>query len=290
MPWYGLALLAALFTASQATLLRRWFSDLSTAHMAAIPLVCGLPVFAVSLAATPVPDLQDGFWMVFWITQPVNAVGFALHMRAIRVSPLSLTMPYLALTPALVMLTGRAVLGEMPNAWGALGVLCIACGSYILHIEPGRGGGALAPLKAFAREPGSRCMLGAATIYALASVLGKKCVLLSSPQFFAMLFHTVFAAAGVLALALCCGLPLAALRRHPVAGLCSGLCFGAEALAHNMAIALAKAAYMIAIKRFSVVLSVLFGHLFLHERNLRSRLTGAALMFAGAAIIGLAGN
>lgn len=46
---------------------------------------------------------------------------------------------------------------------------------------------------------------------------------------------------------------------------------------------------MIAIKRLNGLFGVLFGWLFFHEDNIRSRLAGALLMSAGAALIVLFG-
>ena len=42
-----------------------------------------------------------------------------------------------------------------------------------------------------------------------------------------------------------------------------------------------KVAYMVAVKRSSLLVSVVIGRVFFEERGLRRRLPGAALMFAG---------
>jgi uncharacterized membrane protein len=55
-------------------------------------------------------------------------------MKAIRVSPLSLTLPYLAFTPAFMIFSGYVFLNEMPNLWGIAGiVLTCAGGLFFIH-------------------------------------------------------------------------------------------------------------------------------------------------------------
>ncbi len=47
------------------------------------------------------------------------------------------------------------------------------------------------------------------------------------------------------------------------------------------AMSLARVAYMIAIKRSGLLIGSVYGFIFFRERNIRERLSGAALMFAG---------
>ena len=68
-----------------------------------------------------------------------------------------------------------------------------------------------------------------------------------------------------------------------------GLVNGLMILCHMTAISLAIVPYVIAVKRTSTLLSVLWGGWLLGEAGLRQRLTGAAVMFAGLLLIVLPG-
>ncbi|MEZ4551110.1 MAG: hypothetical protein R2860_06745 [Desulfobacterales bacterium] len=46
-----------------------------------------------------------------------------------------------------------------------------------------------------------------------------------------------------------------------------------------------KAAYMVSVKRLSIVFGVIFGGLVFREENFPMRLLGAVLMFSGAVVI-----
>jgi uncharacterized membrane protein len=64
----------------------------------------------------------------------------------------------------------------------------------------------------------------------------------------------------------------------------------ASILCHFHGIEQAPAAYLIAVKRTSLLFSVLYGGLWLGEGQLASRLAGAAVMMAGVILISLWGS
>ncbi|GIL72953.1 hypothetical protein Vretimale_4599 [Volvox reticuliferus] len=63
-----------------------------------------------------------------------------MYQRAIQLSPLSLTIPYLAFTPAILIATAYVFLGELPSPGGLLGVCVVAMGGYLLNMKAGGGG------------------------------------------------------------------------------------------------------------------------------------------------------
>jgi uncharacterized membrane protein len=148
-------------------------------------MIYSLPLLVLTLPFVPVPPLDSIFFGAFLISLPINGIGFFLHLRAIQVSPLSLTLPYLSFTPVFMILTGTLVLDEMPNAPGIFGI----------------------------------------------------CIIL-----------------------------------------------------HAFAISLAKAAYMISVKRLSVIIGLIYGGVIFKEKNLAVRTIGTLLMVAGAVVITLWGK
>ena len=108
-------------------------------------------------------------------------------MKAIKVSPLSLTIPFLSFTPVFMILTGFLVLGEVPNKWGVFGIGFVVAGSYALHSAEVTHG-YLAPFRAIFKEPGSWLMLIVSLLYSVLAVLGKKAIQHSSPVFFGFFF------------------------------------------------------------------------------------------------------
>lgn len=290
MLWLSLAFLTAFFSASEAAYLKRYFSGLRPMELGAVPLLYGLPYFFVALLFLPVPELKPGFWWTLLVLYPFHAGGFLFLYWAISTAPLSLTMPYLATTPAFILLSGYLILGEVPNFLGGLGVIVIVIGGYVLNYDPKAKTDLLEPFRAIFRDVGALRALAAALLFSMAAVLGKKAVLLSSPLFFSFFFFVIFCSTTVaLLFAFRLADSKAVTANHKTGFAVGGILF-LHIICHNAAIALSKAAYMISIKRFSAVFGVVFGHYIFREENIKNRLAGAFLMFIGVMLIALLGE
>ena len=289
MLWLVLSLATALAVATQDAWVKRHFSGYGAFEMAAVQFLYSLPPLGLALALIPVPPIGPDFAWSFLAGFPLNGVAFPLYMRAIRLSPLSLTVPYLAFTPVFMILTGFLFLGETPSPEGAAGIGLICAGGYTLNIDPRRFG-PLEPIRAVFRERGSWTMLVVAFIYSFASVIGKRAILASSPLFFTLSVFAVFNAGMLLLLSAAGKVRPSALVRRPVRGAAAGLLFFLHAVLHGWAISLTRAAYMIAVKRLSIVFGVAYGKFLFREENLAFRFGGAALMVAGTILIAFQGG
>jgi uncharacterized membrane protein len=56
-----------------------------------------------------------------------------LYFRALQISPLSMSVPFLAFTPVFLIPTSYIVLGQKPNPIKSLGVVLIVVGSLAMH-------------------------------------------------------------------------------------------------------------------------------------------------------------
>jgi len=286
--WIFPALMTAFFAASQDAWVKRHFSAMSAFEMMAYPLAYSLPLFGISLLFIEVPPLDRVFALYLLLSLPVNGIGFLLHMRAIQVSPLSLTLPYLAFTPVFIFLTGYLILGEIPTGWGIIGVCVIAAGSYVLNINPSEFS-PLAPLRAFGREKGAVLMLLVALIYGLGAVTGKKAILHSSVMFFSAFFFLCLSSGFVAGALLLKKTDFHRLSRTPVRGLVSGGLLFVHAICHGWAISMTNAVYMIAVKRISILFGILYGGLLFQEKHMAYRLLGTGMMVGGAILVTLKG-
>jgi uncharacterized membrane protein len=208
-------------------------------------------------------------------------------MKALRTSPLSLTLPFLALTPVFLIFISYVILGEKVSLRGSLGIFLIASGSYTLNISKIKEG-LFEPLRAITREKGSILMIGVALIYSITSSLGKMAIEHSSPLFFGATYFTAVALLFT---------PIALYKgRGELGGSCGrqrllhalilpGIFYSLMVVSHMVAMSIAKVAYVISVKRMSLLIGVFYGYLFFKEKNIRERLFGATLMFIGFLII-----
>jgi drug/metabolite transporter (DMT)-like permease len=249
-------------------------------------LACAPPLIAV-LLFTERPPVDGTFYIAMAAGIPLEVLAFVLYMRALRVSPLSLSLPFLAFTPVFLIGIGFLILGERPTAVGMGGILLIAAGGYVLNLGH-FSHGVLEPVRAIFREKGSVLMLAVAFIYSFTASLMKLGINHSSPLFYGTVYFAVLTAAYT-------PLALPRLRRSGVGGpnfrllVAAGLFMAVMVVTHVIAVSLTEVAYMVAVKRTSLLISVLYGCLLFREGRLAQRGTGALMMFAGFVIVVVAG-
>ena len=283
MSWFFLALGAAFFLGTSDFLLKRYFSDLPLGEMVMVRFAGVVPVCIAILLLRPMPQVQPEFWSSVAIALPAELVATFLYAKAIQVSPLSLAQPFLAFTPVFALFTGLIILGEGPSWGGLLGVMMLAIGGYGLNIDQVRLGWAQ-PILAVTRERGSWMMLMVAAIYSFTAVLGRRAVLAADPWFMAGVYPLLVSGGVALVLGFSGRLSWSWLKRPwPALAVC--LAAGGHILFHFMAISLVQAAYMISVKRLSIIIAMIYGGVFLREAKLGQHLLAGLLMEAGAVLI-----
>jgi drug/metabolite transporter (DMT)-like permease len=283
--WFLLSLLAALGLATADALTKRFFSDLTPYRMGVVRILSTAPWMALALFFLPsaVPDRT--FWLAIAAALPLEIFAFFLYMRALKLSPLSLSLPFLAFTPVFMILTGHLILGETIGLGGVVGILLIVLGAYVLNLSKMKSG-LLGPIRAVMSEPGSWIMLLVSFIYSLTAPIGKVAILHSNPWFFAAVYNLALSVVIVsLWPAAAGGAGVRGIFSRPGPMLLIGLMAAMENFAHMMAIAQVEAAYMIAVKRLSLLFGVLYGAWWFGEQNIRERLAGAAIMILGVFLI-----
>lgn len=287
MTWFWLALGSAFFLATADFLTKRHFSDLPVGQMILVRLTGLAPVCLGVLALAPLPTIEPAFFWAAGMALPAEVAALFLYLRAIQASPLALTMPFMAFTPLFVLGIGWLFLGELPSAAGLGGVILVVAGAYVLNLHQFRQGWA-APLLAVTKEKGSLLALGVSALYGYTITLGKVAMNASGPWFMASVYPLGLALIILAVLAVRGGLAWDWLRR-PWPALGVGLCMAATLVCHFWSLSLAPAAYMVAVKRLSIIMAVFYGGVFLKETRLAQHLMASGLMVAGAVLILLLG-
>ena len=254
--------------------------------MGLIRLGYTLPWMLASLLFIPLVIPDSTFWLCMLTGLPLEALAFYCYMKALKVSPLSLTVPFLAFTPGFIILTGWVILGEKISTGGLWGIILIMIGAYSLNLSHTRYG-LLGPLAAIFREPGSRLMLLVSFIYAFTSAIGKLAIIHSNPYFFGVIYNVALTALMFFFLpATVNSGPQKNLLKKPFVGLILGAIVAVEVFSHMLAVSLTNVAYMISLKRMSLLFGVVYGALLFKEEKIMERLAGAIIMIAGVFLIG----
>jgi drug/metabolite transporter (DMT)-like permease len=288
MHWFPITLLCAFSLASADAATKAWLRDYSAWELALVRFaVTGLLLAPLALF-TPLAEVAPAFWL--WVVPlvPLEIIAMLLYMQAIRDYPFSATLPYLAFTPVLVVITGWLILDETVAPRGLAGILLVVAGSWLLNLQHARRDAWrtwFAPLGAVLREPGSQRMLGVAGIYSLTSTMGKGAVAYTTPETFgALYFALVGAATALIAQGRHPGI-LRAIWRRPWAVLVVSGLTGVMVVTHFLALSRVEVAYMISVKRTSLLFGILYGALLFRELGLGRHLFAGALMVSGVALI-----
>lgn len=256
----------------------------AVATAGAIQFGAALPFLAMLPLQPPLQPLADEFWLALGGSIVLNTVANIVYVRAIQISPLALTIPYLGFTPVFLLVGGALLFGERPTWLSTLGVVVVVAGAVLLN--PGQEGRSFDPIGAIRRERGSALMLLVALLWSVATLLDRVGLRHSGVTLYATLVN-----AGV-------GLPLiafATLRRpRDMAGVRHAWVLVTATIA-VLSLAMATqllswkylfVAYQDVMKRAGgMVFSTLAGWLFFSEKGLRRRLPAVLLMSAGVAVV-----
>ena len=304
MLWIFLALLGAVTNATYFIIVKMYITALDPKLLTGIGFTFGGCLLFLLSALRGFPSIGPDFFAAVAITSVLNIIGLSLIFKALSSSDLSLSVPMLSFTPAILIGTSYIILHEAPSMFGFAGICIIVSGSYVLNISEEHEH-YLDPIKAMMRNRGSWYMLIVAFLFAV-SINFDKIALLNSDPFFGMALSVT--TIGIVLLLICAYSRYAGRKRAQVHSsgtadeaplhirtisvrkfflltLLIGVFIAVEASSINVALTLQIVPYVIAIKRLSIIFMVLYGTLVFSEGDIKKRVMGASLMVAGAIII-----
>jgi drug/metabolite transporter (DMT)-like permease len=284
--WVLLSLLCAFSLATSDALTKKALGRSNEYLVAWFRLVLSLPLLLLMWPVVPAPKLDSVFYTAFVLSLPLEIAAIILYVKALKVSPLSVTLPFLSLTPVFLIVISYVILGEKVSLQGGIGIVVLAAGGYILHLHEIRNG-LWMPLRAVGREKGSLLMIAVAIIYSVTSPLGKMAIEHSSPLFFGI---TYFCAVTIVLAPVAAWMGRHEMREFFFTGqykrlFFPGLFYSVMVASHMTALNLTSVAYMISVKRISLVIGVLYGYFLFRETDIRERFSGAVLMLIGFILI-----
>jgi uncharacterized membrane protein len=261
-----------------------------------------LPDIGKSFGISPIP----AFFLYVTLNAMIEGAAILLSFKALQVSPISLCMPFMALTPLFLLPAGYFILNE-PISYGmVVGVALVVIGSLVVYRQL-FAKGLFEPVKAIFRERGSRYMLMVAFLLTFTNILDKFFVSSGANATFATsVSRALTLSIGKTAMLLVLFIGLMLSRKKKVGrenltentsfswtGVFKGVAiwmilagvFEAVVLVLQLtAIQFTVAAIVISIKRAGIVLSVFLGWLIFKERGITDRAIAACVMLSGVLI------
>jgi drug/metabolite transporter (DMT)-like permease len=152
-----------------------------------------LPVFALwwLVAGGTITDFAAYAPLAF-AALVLQVVANILFLAALRASPFSLTIPFLALTPVFATALGVVILGERPEPMQLGGITLVVGGA--LALSSAEGDDARPQLlRAVVREPGAWMMIGVAACWGITTALDKRAL-----EYAAVPIHALIQLSGVI--------------------------------------------------------------------------------------------
>ena len=234
------------------------------------------------------PAVSKDAWINMLAAATLAVSGNTLLVYALRSSDLSILGPINAYKSVIGLFLATFLIGEYPSAAGVAGVLLIVAGSYFV-VDRQVGEPRSNAFVTFVRERGVQLRFAALVLAATEAVFLKRAILQSSPW-------TVFVLWSVL------GVPLAGVaslvfretsvrqqaekvRRWWPTFLALAITTGLMQLTTVLTFGQMQVGYSLALFQLSAIVSVLLGHRYFQEKNIRKRLAGSLVMTAGAIMI-----
>lgn len=274
------------------------FRKVLVRELAPVPMVfllaaASVPLFGLAVLLGGGVTVAPGYFVPAAASVTLNVVANLTFLQAVRLSPLSVTVPLLSLTPVFTTVLGSFLLGERPSRWVVLGIALVVAGAFWLNAagEPAAGARAVPAWRAFLSQPGAWLMAGTALLLSLTIPLDKLAVQRANPPFHGLVL-TAGIALGALAVLLVQG------RWGELAGLRRGWPIFLLALASSM---VALGLQLVALQTLLVgvietlkrgignLMAVALGRLAFAEAVTLRKLGAAVLMALGVALILLAG-
>jgi len=288
--WLPFAVVAAFLTSFLPIINKRLLQDADVAVVAWGFNALSLPLLGVAaFSLLPATAVDAVFWAGIAASAALNLLATLVSTQALKAGDASLVTPFLTFNPAFTALIAVFTLGEVPSATGLTGIGLILAGSYAMQLTEARIVW-WAPLRAMVAEPAIALSIGASLVWGLTPIPEKIAIQHTDPA------NPPLVALGSTAL-MALGLTMPLLGRVPTVwsqlrqgwrGFCTaGLIAGVAPVFGFSAIGLGLVGYVSAIFKLSAVFTVLWAALVLKETGLRDRLLGAALMVAGAILLGV---
>ncbi len=282
--WVIYSLITAILVATSDALTKRALVGRDEYFVAWVRLICAMPALLGVLMFVKIPPLDRTFWIATFCSLPLEITALVLYTKALKVSPISVTVPFLAFTPLFLIVTSRIIVGEGVSFQGGIGILLMVAGSYTLNIHRIKKD-LFEPIKAIAREKGSVFMIMVAFIYSITSSLGKVAIEHSSPVFFGA-FYFFLVSVFFTPIVLAKKDNKKNLRPSEIRAIIpAGMTYGLMIIFHMIAMDMSNVAYMISIKRTSLLFSMIYGYFMFREERIGEKTIGAILMLAGFMLI-----
>ena len=281
-----LGLLASVFKSSKSITTKIASTDSNEYVTSFATRFFSIPVFILGVVLTQSFVVPNSATFLYALA--VNSIAMVsttiLIAKALKLSDISVISPLLAFVPISVIIPSYLILDEVPTLVAGSGIVLVSIGAYVLNTG-GENTGFLEPIRRLGSDRGARYILLVLVIVSVTPSVDKIGIQETSPLMWVLCTH-VFASLGILLFTLSVDSEVAGplqdnLKMLVLVGLSSSLIWVFQSYGYTIT----QVSYIQALKRVSLLFSVIAGKFIFQEENIKRRLVGAVIMLVGVMAI-----
>lgn len=292
--WFFLALASAIIYSFRGIIEKKIIHNVNkyvlglAIRLFALPFLFLPFLFKRSLSA-PVYHLNSSFWiaivMICFVNTPLETI---FYYEALKTEELTLVLPILSLSPALTLFLGTVMLGEIPTFWGIIGVTLIILGLYTLKLHHAKDG-LLEPFKHLRNNKGIQLMLVVMLSQGVAAIFDKMGTINSNAYVYAVINYIGVSLTLLILTYIRARQYFLQLITHAKNFVMLGSIIAGYTLLYFLSLESGFAAYASAIKSSFVIFTIIFGLLYLKEKEAKQKLLAGSIIFIGLALLKIFG-
>lgn len=245
-----------------------------------------LTIFCVILLIfIKTPNLGRDFWLYSVLGGIAGAVGNGFLVKALQMGDLSVLGPINSYKSVIGIIVGIFLLSEIPNVWGVAGIVLIIYGSYyVLDTTDEKFSWKLL------KTPPIQYRIWAMALTAIEAVFIKRVILASSTTL-AFVSWCIFGAFFSFIVLFFYKIRLKTEFRRTVKLEYLGkflllvTCIGTMQFTTNYVFDHMPVGYALSLFQLSIIISVIFGYKFFHEKEIGKKIIGSVIMILGSVLI-----
>lgn len=240
-------------------------------------------ILFIFVQSTSVPTAHS-----FWIAAAANAIALSvttiLITKAFKLSDISVIAPLMAILPILVTVPAWIFLNEKPTLISGVGIILVAVGAYLLEARS-KNESLIEPIRRLRTDKGAQYIVIMLLIASVIPTIDKIGLRYTTPLTWVLIMHIGISVILTIVLLFQSETIVEDITTSWLPLVLIGFFNAAVWLIQLLAYEQTQVAYVQAIKRGSIFISILAGYFFFQETNIRNRLIGAAIIFLGITFI-----
>ena len=230
---------------------------------------------------------NDLFWVYSFISAFIAVIGTTMTTKALKKGDLSIIGPLMVLMPILTTISGIFLVNEIPSALGVLGIIVIAIGGYISHLDTHNLKNSQ-PFKKIIHNPNIQLAVSAIVLLSIGNGFQKLAInnsdIVTNIIAFGIFYFSISLVI-MLNFNKNAKQDINTVLKHPKHPIIGGIAQTVSTVLAQATFGLMNIGYATSLFRTSMIFQVYLGGKYFKEKNMKQRIIGTIIILMGAVMI-----